>query len=245
LNSSLTSQSSSSVSSPLTYIMIHEDSRTCIHSPMEEEITLEETMALIHCPTLNLSSYGIIHYDSRHTASAGSFSSLVCKTAFPNTQIIQSIDLEKPRPYLERLLKEVHVIFTNEKALQLFFPATAATTTVETERRDIAPEELMLNFFTSSPLSLTPNCRIVICTLGERGSLLICPKDSPYLHSLCPLDTSSSLSPFREESTWISDLASRVPITASQQYGDNFHLIRSPSVSLRSLSLSPLPLVDV
>jgi sugar/nucleoside kinase (ribokinase family) len=204
LNFSLTSQSSTS---PLTYVMVHEGSRTCIHSPMEDEITPTEVMTLGH--NLNLSSYQIVHYDSRHTAGSCQFASLV-KT-FPH--ILQSIDLEKPRPHLEELLKEVHIIFTNEKALLKFFPDS----TGDAAEKD--PEELLLNFFSSSPLSLTPSCLLVICTLGERGSLLLCPRDSPFR-----LPSSST-----GEQTWIPNLASRVPITTSQVYEDNFHLIRSSS----------------
>lgn len=230
LNLSFTCQSIS----PLTYIMValvpssssfHESTgisqqhtRTCIHSPMNDEITLIEVETLKQNLSLSSHDYHFIHYDSRHTQSACSLASFLRN--YPH--IIQSIDLEKPRPYLEELLKDIQLIFTNEIALQKFFlnSASAEGEAVPLLKEQKNPEELMLNFFSSSSSSLTPNCLLVICTLGERGSLLLCPKDSPFLLPSCEASSSTKQS-------WLPNLASRVPITTTQMYESNFYLIRS------------------
>jgi sugar/nucleoside kinase (ribokinase family) len=170
ISSSLHSQTSIS---PFTYVMVHGSSRTCIHSPMIDDITHDETLGLTS--SIDLSLYQIIHYDSRHTLSAGQYACVVRQTS---PHILQSIDLEKPRPHIEELLREMNLIFTNKRALNKLFPSKAEAEEEHEEERLISQ---MQNFFERYDASLTPNCQLVVCTLGERGSILLCPKRSPFL----------------------------------------------------------------
>ena len=109
--------SSSSTQSAFTYVIvdISANTRTCLHTPMSEELTCSETESI--SSRIDLSNT-IIHFDTRHTEAAAS---LAAQTAH-ETGVVVSVDLEKWRPFLDMLLPWAHIIFTNLKCTDEFFP---------------------------------------------------------------------------------------------------------------------------
>ena len=104
--------------SPLTYVIVDtsKQTRTCIHTPMKNEMSQQEIEAVIAQIRTQHTSPEWIHFDSRHTEASAALASYVSTFKIP-----VSIDVEKHRPHLEKLLPFSDVIFTNEH-----FPALHA-----------------------------------------------------------------------------------------------------------------------
>ena len=105
--------------SSFTYVIIYQHTRTCIHTPLNDDITNQEILEQIQ--RIDFTQYKVIHYDSRLTRGAVELSKYLSRSNL-NQNIIQTIDLERDRKDLNYLLKEMNVIFTNPKGLSIYFP---------------------------------------------------------------------------------------------------------------------------
>ena len=110
--------------SPMTYVIVdtENNTRTCLHTPLREDITLAEVQQIIR-EEEGKDSPAWIHFDSRHTASSVVYAANALKAKVP-----LSVDAEKLRPGLETLLSSCAVIFTNQH-----FPSIFCTTKTETD----------------------------------------------------------------------------------------------------------------
>ena len=97
--------------SPLTYVIVDtsNQTRTCIHTPMKTEISQHEIVNVISEFRSERTPPDWIHFDSRHTEASGVFASYASTFKIPI-----SIDLEKQRPHLEKIIPFSDVIFTNQ-----------------------------------------------------------------------------------------------------------------------------------
>lgn len=104
--------------SPLTYVIVDtsRQTRTCIHTPMKAEISRQEIDNVVSHIRSERTSPEWIHFDSRHTEASTILASYASTFKIPI-----SIDVEKQRPHLEKLIPFSDVIFTNQH-----FPALHA-----------------------------------------------------------------------------------------------------------------------
>jgi hypothetical protein len=109
-----------------TYVIVCQSSlsRTCIHTPLASEITPEEVSVIIE-NTATRGDFQYLHFDSRHTEAAALFSEYVISH---QANRILSIDVEKSRPHLGKLLRCCHIIFTNKQGIKEMFPSFLGTT---------------------------------------------------------------------------------------------------------------------
>jgi len=131
---------------PFTYIIVDESSatRTCIHTPIREEVQASEVCAEW------LDDVALLHSDSRHTRAAITLARLAVERSIPVV-----VDAEKPRPHFDELLPLVDVVCTNSR-----FPALYAP-----EKHSL--EEQMLSIL------LAGRAHTVVTTLGAQGSMLL------------------------------------------------------------------------
>lgn len=101
-----------------TYVIVDKKTktRTCIHTPQQQELTDAEVKAVPIVADL-------VHLDSRHTLAALTLARIASARNIP-----VSIDAEKNRPpYFNQLLPLCDIIFTNERFPQLYAPAEGDT----------------------------------------------------------------------------------------------------------------------
>ena len=158
--------SGSHTPSPQTFIIndMETSSRTCIHTPMEEELTTQEIDNI--SPEVLKSQ--LIHFDSRQSVAAVHLANKAAEAAVP-----MSLDIEKYRPGAPLLLSLCDILFTNETFPSLFrkensfdfnvnFPATCdfGGTSSETIVN-------MLGILHAG------RAKVVVTTLGSNGALLL------------------------------------------------------------------------
>ena len=161
--------------SPQTYVINDKEtnSRTCIHVPMDEEVTPHDIDML----TPNLLSARLIHFDSRHPKGAVH---LANKAA--NARVPISLDIEKYRLGATELLRLCDIIFTNEKFPSLFKEDNNAAfdkyLSVHSLPNTIAfegiPTETILGML---GILQTGQASIIVTTLGSNGAVLLKKKD--------------------------------------------------------------------
>ena len=112
-----------------TYVIACEESlsRTCIHTPLLSEITASQISHYIQSFSLSAvlsSDVKHVHFDSRHTEAA----SILAEYIHHNkTNTVLTIDIEKSRPHLAKLIQYCHVIFTNKRGIKEMFPSFRGT----------------------------------------------------------------------------------------------------------------------
>lgn len=112
----------SNIATGFVYVIVDQSNstRTCIATPVEEEITKSEVFDLIRKNKDDLfRSLSLVHFDSRHTHAAYLLASFInqmnAKTLGEDRRVLMTIDVEKDRPpYLEKLLPLCHIVFTNQ-----------------------------------------------------------------------------------------------------------------------------------
>ncbi|CAF3209278.1 unnamed protein product [Rotaria sp. Silwood2] len=133
----------SSVTSPLTYIIVDIESktRTCLYSANNEQI-------LINNINPNwLDNINFIHFDSRSTEAALQLAKLAKEKS-----ILCSLDLERERPFLNQLIPLMNYIITTENY-----------------SRNVC-KDLSL---TQTAIRFLQTCQFVIITRGKNGSILV------------------------------------------------------------------------
>lgn len=97
--------------SPFTYVIVDalNHTRTCIHTPIKADLTSKEMTRVVEAIRKEKTTPEWIHFDSRHTEA----SLLLASYASP-FKVPMSVDVEKFRPHLEKLLPLCDVIFTNQ-----------------------------------------------------------------------------------------------------------------------------------
>jgi sugar/nucleoside kinase (ribokinase family) len=111
---------STSTLSAFTYVVVDSSSgtRTCIHTPMTEELTPKEINIFVSRSDL---SAPLVHFDSRHTLAAVEFASKLSERSEDNRAIL-SIDLERIRPHIFDLIPYMDIVFSNLKCVDEFCP---------------------------------------------------------------------------------------------------------------------------
>ena len=104
------------IKTPFTYVIVnrHDHTRTCIHTPMEQELTGKE-ISLININEI-LSDKTHLHLDSRQTEMAYQFAIVANEKGIP-----VSMDCEKDRPGMRDVLPYCNILFTNEHYPALYF----------------------------------------------------------------------------------------------------------------------------
>jgi len=137
------------MTSAFTYIIADAElgTRTCLHTPAEEEVLEEEIT------TSMLENIDILHLDSRHTKAAIKLATLAREKG--NIPIV--LDAEKPRPYFDELFPLCDILVTNSRFPMLY-------SGIEDQ------EEAMLSLFKAG------DAKLIVCTCGAEGSLLMVRK---------------------------------------------------------------------
>ena len=137
------------MASPFTYIISDNEfgTRTCIHTPAEEEVLEEEINDSM------LEGIDLLHLDSRHTKAAIKLATLAKRKG--NIPIV--LDAEKPRPYFDQLFPLCDVLVTNNRFPMLY-------SGIENQ------DEAMLALFNRG------DAKLIITTCGAEGSILMVRK---------------------------------------------------------------------
>lgn len=115
-----------------TYVIVCQKSlsRTCIHTPLLSEISVEQVTRFI-CQTELCNDFEFVHFDSRHTEAAVTlaqhFHSRISQKDNKFNAIL-SIDVEKSRQHIANLIRYCHIIFTNKTGIIDMFPSFCGTT---------------------------------------------------------------------------------------------------------------------
>lgn len=133
------------LNSPFSYIIVDSTSqtRTCIHTPIEEELLPEEVTRAW------LDGISLVHLDSRFTQAAVQVAKYANEKGIPVV-----LDVEKERPFIRDLIPLAEVIITNDAFPSIFLPG----------------EEKLKGM---KALLEQGVCRMVISTEGSKGSVLL------------------------------------------------------------------------
>mmetsp|Transcript_4755 Transcript_4755/g.6525 ORF Transcript_4755/g.6525 Transcript_4755/m.6525 type:complete len:390 (+) Transcript_4755:173-1342(+) len=155
--------------SAFTYVIVDPSSatRTCIHTPQKEEMKPEEITQSL------LEGVDIVHLDSRHTPAAIKLAELAREKG-----VLITLDAEKDRPYFKELLPLCDILICNSK-----FP------TIWTGCEDRL--EAMAQI-----LSSNDNAKMIISTIGEEGSIMVC-KPSELEDTFLKIPTAAADSPLK------------------------------------------------
>lgn len=126
------------MASSFTYVMVTKGSRTCIHTPIEENITPNEILCAVTMlkeTVVDEGGVALVHCDSRHTFAATVMARFANEQGIPVT-----LDCEKDREHFQDLLPLADIIFTNAHYPQLHMDLVTAggtgtgTCTSQTEK---------------------------------------------------------------------------------------------------------------
>lgn len=147
----------SNENSATTYIIIDaaESTRTCIHTPMREELSTNEGLMIGH-EIKKGRTPDWVHLDSRHTEAS---IALIQELSPLNVPV--SIDIEKFRPSVDKLLPMCTVVFTNQNFPALYYESVMG------EGPPPSLEETMVLLLESL------SARVVVSTLGAQGSVMV------------------------------------------------------------------------
>lgn len=162
-----------SSSASFTYVIVDTktDTRTCIHTPSSELDPSEVSAAMLQPPP---SSHGprpaILHLCTRHTLAAVRLAQIAVEEGVP-----VSVDMEKDRPGLSKLLPLVTYVITNAH-----FPTALTGVPLSSGDADGGVED------GGDPTAAVAamcvhhciRARVAVCTLGKRGSLALVRHDA-------------------------------------------------------------------
>eukprot|EP00466_Bigelowiella_natans_P012286 jgi/Bigna1/128856/aug1.7_g3564 len=134
--------------SPFTYVIVDKKSstRTCIHTPATEELSPDGEM---------LDNCSWVHLDGRHTPAATKLGELANSKG-----VLVSLDVEKDRPGLAKLLTKANMLFTNSKYPHIF-----------AEKHGDDSKDIEANMKTI--LLQLPRLQFVVSTMGADGSIAV------------------------------------------------------------------------
>jgi len=137
--------------SPFTYVIVDKKSstRTCIHTPATEELSPDEISGEM------LDNCSWVHLDGRHTPAATKLGELANSKG-----VLVSLDVEKDRPGLAKLLTKANMLFTNSKYPHIF-----------AEKHGDDSKDIEANMKTI--LLQLPRLQFVVSTMGADGSIAV------------------------------------------------------------------------
>lgn len=220
----------------VTYIIVDESTstRTCINVPMMEDLTTAETDAIINEHLLGDQPLSLLHFDSRHTASAVSVAqALRCRS--PSTLL--SIDAEKDRPpHFKALMGLCDLIFTSEAFLtacpleltytcdHLSYREQVGTDSDDSYLQLIDPSVLHhITTLANILLCESHRSRIVVSTFGPKGCLAVRRRDDVNTH--CCDDSEESYIRNRDFLSIIQELENSSSIGSGQLRIVDLHCI--------------------
>jgi len=141
--------SKAGLDSPFTYILVDTSTqtRTCIHTPIQEDLTPDEI------PDDVLDGVSVLHLDGRNTLAAAHLAAMANKAKVPVL-----LDIEKVRPDIEKVLPLADYIITNTGYPKIF-------------KEGGSTEEGM------AALLEHGRAKFVITTLGSEGSQMMRRKE--------------------------------------------------------------------
>lgn len=141
--------------SAFTYILVDEKdkTRTCIHTPLAEQMTEDEIQAIRDNANDILGGVSVVVFDGRHTEGA-----LALAQIARERKITILVDAEKPRPLLKDLLQLADVVVAPES----FLSSGTSDTSILSQAIDFARDCL-------------PRAKLLCVTRGKRGSITLAP----------------------------------------------------------------------
>lgn len=111
-----------------TYVIVCQESlsRTCIHTPLQSEISRLEVTRFIE-QSLPGQEFNHVHFDSRHTEAAVMLAEYITSSRAEG-EITLSVDVEKARPHLLSLILLCDIVFTNKAGIRDIFPSFTGST---------------------------------------------------------------------------------------------------------------------
>jgi sugar/nucleoside kinase (ribokinase family) len=152
--------------SAFTYVVVDAGgaTRTCIHTPMREELSIDESRRAAQAILSRSVAPDWVHFDSRHTEAAVALAETLSPLSIP-----MSIDIEKLRPHVDRLLPLCSVVFTNQHFPAAYYRHVKG----QGHSSDGSHEETPSTEECMALLLETLSARVVVCTQGSSGSVLV------------------------------------------------------------------------
>jgi sugar/nucleoside kinase (ribokinase family) len=173
-------QTFSNSPSPFSYILVVGDTRTSIHQPAHGELTIEHVDRVL--PESVLRHFTAVHFDGRYPTAANALADRCVQWNIP-----YSVDVERPREGLDRLLQHASLMVVNESYCNIVIRAQQEQQQHhdDNDDDDAKPEMLLRR---QPPVHVTlrtvmaqqaPQAVYVIQTMGARGCCLVRMKKPP------------------------------------------------------------------
>lgn len=144
-------------SSPFSYILCAdidgESTRTCIHQPSTGDMSVD------FVNDIDLEPYTAAHFDLRYPDA-----SMVLAKRCADAKLLYSVDVERPRPGLEEILKDATIVICNSDYCKSILP----------DEKD--PAVRLRKVIAKQ----APKAKIAVQTLGSKGSCLILMDDDDH-----------------------------------------------------------------
>lgn len=221
----------------LVIVIVDEESktRTCIATPVKEELTSSQVQKAIKDGILDGVCW--LHLDSRHTEAALTLAREAVQRGIPI-----SIDVEKDRPFLMDLLPLCDVVFASES---FSIPTRCGGVDMLSEPSDLlhnsppaadpataVPPALLPPARSLSRLFSASRTRVAVCTLGDKGALLLRRADQPEE----PFPSTHCAKRAGAEELAVAELSAvGMPVHRSQYacpLGDRFEALYCPALQL-------------
>jgi sugar/nucleoside kinase (ribokinase family) len=159
--------------SPFSYILVVGDTRTSIHQPAHGELTVEHVGRGV-LPDSVLRQFTAVHFDGRYPEAAIALADRCVQLNIP-----YSLDVERPREGLDRLLHHASLVVVNESYCHTVMMQTQQPELEQHDDDDDATPELLLR---QQPVHVVlrtvmaqqaPRAVYVIQTMGARGCCLV------------------------------------------------------------------------
>jgi sugar/nucleoside kinase (ribokinase family) len=167
--------------SPFSYILVVGDTRTSIHQPAHGELTVEHVDRVL--PESVLRQFTAVHFDGRYPTAANALADRCVRLNIP-----YSVDVERPREGLDRLLQHASLVVVNDSYCHAVLMQAQRQERQELHLRQ-QPVHVTLRTVMAQQ---APQAVYVIQTMGARGCCLVRMKKQP------PLSSSSSSPPARK-----------------------------------------------
>jgi len=144
--------------SPWTYVMVHRNTRTCIHQPGCAEPSISHVKNFV---TTIVDNYNVAHFDGRYPKAAVYLAKELNRCSIP-----YSVDAEKPREGLLELLNGASIVICNSRYCDLVLASDNAA-------GELVDDEVIISKLKKILREQAPQALIGITTLGSRGSCLV------------------------------------------------------------------------
>jgi len=160
--------------SPWSYIMIVDDTRTIIHQPATRDLSVEyvisnlmDSSPITTFSTSSLNQYGALHFDVRHPEAAV-YLAKKCQIL----KIPYSVDVERPREGLLELLSGASIVICNNNYIDLALEQEDVINQKRDDAENCQENEIVKKFKKIFQMQ-APNAKIAVMTMGSKGSCLI------------------------------------------------------------------------